>query len=136
MTGPGLLLALVVVSTACAPSVSDHDNRIFAAPAAVKLSARDLAAAYAADRAGADDRYRGRVIEISGVVRNLQPGATVLTLAAGDEGQMVEASLHADAAAAVLVTLTDGQRATLKCFCEGFDRRVRLKSCVAPDQAR
>jgi hypothetical protein len=130
------VFVLVAVSTACAPSVSDHDNRIFAAPAAMKLSARDLSAAYTADRAGADDRYRGRVIEISGVVENLQPGATALTLAAGDEGQIVEASLHADAAAAVLRVLTGGQRATLKCFCEGFDRRVRLKSCVAPDQAR
>ena len=131
-----MMFMLLAGSTACAPSVSDHDNRIFAAPAAVKLSARDLSAAYTTDRAGADDRYRGRVIEISGVVKNLQPGATVLTLAAGDEGQIVEASLHADAASAVLRTLADGQRATLKCFCEGFDRRVRLKSCVAPDQAR
>ena len=136
MKAPGMMLALVAVSTACAPSVSDHDNRIFAAPAAVKLSARDLSAAYTADRAGADDRYRGRVIEISGVVRNLRPGATVLTLVAGEEGQAVEVSLHADAAAAVLATATGGQRVTLKCFCEGFDQRVRLKSCVAPDQAR
>lgn len=136
MNAPWVTVALLAASTACAPSVSDHDNRIFAVPAAVKLSARDLSAAYTADRAGADDRYRGRVIEISGVVRNFQLGATVLTLAAGDEGQIVEASLHADAAAAVLATITDGERATLKCFCEGFDRRVRLKSCVAPDQAR
>jgi len=131
-----MVAAVLAVSTACAPSVSDHDNRIFAVPAAVKLSARDLFAAYTADRAGADDRYQGRVIEISGVVKNLQTGASVLTLAAGDEGQIVEASLHADAAAAVLATITDGGRATLKCFCEGFDQRVRLKSCVAPDPAR
>ena len=131
-----MVAAVLAVSTACAPSVSDHDNRIFAVPAAVKLSARDLFAAYTADSAGADDRYRGRVIEISGVVKNLQTGALVLTLAAGDEGQIVEASLHTDAAAAVLATITGGERATLKCFCEGFDRRVRLKSCVAPDQAR
>jgi hypothetical protein len=131
-----MVAAVLAVSTACAPSVSDHDNRIFAVPAAVKLSARDLLAAYTADRAGADDRYQGRVIEISGVVKNLQTGASVLTLAAGDEGQIVEASLHADAAAAVLATITDGGRATLKCFCEGFDQRVRLKSCVAPDPAR
>lgn len=136
MSGLWKVSVLVAVSTACAPSVSDHDNRIFAAPASVKLSASDLSAAYAADRAGADDRYRGRVIEISGGVRNLEPGTSVLTLAAGEEGQTVEASLHADAAAALLTTVTDGQRVTLKCFCEGFAQRVRLKSCVAPDQAR
>jgi hypothetical protein len=104
-------------------------------PASVKLSAHDLASAYAADPGGADARYRGRVIEISGVVRNLQPGV-VLTLAAGDAGQVVEASLHEDAAPAVLKTVADDRRVTLKCFCEGFNQRVRLKSCVAADQAR
>ena len=54
----------------------------------------------------------------------------MLTLVANEAGQTVEASLHEDAAAAVLTTVTDGQRVTLKCFCEGFDQRVRLKSCV------
>jgi hypothetical protein len=131
MTRPIIASVLLAAGLACAPSVSDHDNRIFAMPASVKLSAQDLAAAYAADQAGADSRYRGRVIEISGVVRNLQPGV-VLTLTAGDQGQLVEASLHEDAAAAILKTVADGQRVMLKCFCEGFNQRVRLKSCVAP----
>ena len=128
-----LVLGLVA---ACAPSVSDHDNRIFALPASVKLSATDLAAAYAADRSAADDRYRGRVIEVSGVARSVQPAVKVVTFAAGDTGLTVEASLHDDTAAEVLKTVADGQRVTFKCFCEGFDQRVRLKSCVAPDQAR
>lgn len=136
MSARWAVLLVLAVCIACAPSVSDHDNRIFAAPASVKLSASDLSVAYAADRAGADDRYRGRVIEISGVVRNPRPGDRVLTLVAGEAGQTVEASLHEDAAAEVLTTVADGQRVTLKCFCEGFDQRVRLKSCVAPDQAR
>ena len=135
MSAPWTVFVLLAVSTACAPSVSDHDNRIFAAPASVKLSASDLFAAYATNRAGADDRFRGRAIEIGGVVRNLKPGTSVLTLVAGEEGQAVEASLHADAALAVLATVTEGQRVTLKCFCEGFAQRVRLKSCIAPDQA-
>lgn len=127
---------MLVAVGACAPSVSDHDNRIFAMPASVKLSSTDLAAAYAADRFAADDRYRGRVVEVSGVVRSTQPAVKVVTLAAGDAGATVDASLHDDTAAEVLKTVTDGQRVTFKCFCEGFDQRVRLKSCVAPDQAR
>lgn len=128
-------LMLVMVG-ACASSVSDHDNRIFATPASVKLSATDLAAAYAADRSAADDRYRGRVLEVSGVVRSVQPVVKVVTLAGADAGVTLDASLHDDTAAEVLKTVADGQRVTFKCFCEGFDQRVRLKSCVAPDQAR
>jgi hypothetical protein len=128
------MLMLIGVA-ACTPSVSDHDNRIFAMPASVKLSAQDLSAAFAADATAAGDRYRGRVIEVSGVVRNLHPGV-LLTLTAGDEGQVVDARLHEDAAASILKAVSDGQRVTLKCFCEGFDARVRLKSCVAPDPPR
>jgi len=98
-----LMLAMV---GACAPSVSDHDNRIFAMPASVKL------------------------------VRSVQPAVTGVTLGAGNAELTVEASLHGETAAEVLKTVADGQRVTLKCFCEGFDQRVRLKSCVAPDLAR
>jgi hypothetical protein len=126
--------AALFLFAACAPSVSDHDNRIFASPASVKLSAIDLASAYASDKGAADDKYRGRVIEISGVARSV--GAAVVTLAADDAGQVIEASLHEDTAVEFLKTVVAGQRVTLKCFCEGFDQRVRLKSCVAPDPVR
>jgi hypothetical protein len=129
-----LTVVMLVCAAACAPSVSDHDNRIFATSASVKLSAIDLAAAYAADKGAAEDRYRGRVIEISGVVRGVGP--TLVTLAADDAGQVVDASLHEDTAVELVKTVSAGQRVTLKCFCEGFDQRVRLKSCVAPDPLR
>jgi len=44
--------------------------------------------------------------------------------------------LHEDIAVELFKTVSAGQRVTLKCFCEGFDQRVRLKSCVAPDPVR
>ncbi|MSO48995.1 MAG: hypothetical protein EXQ49_03680 [Acidobacteria bacterium] len=130
------VIAALSGSAACGPSVSDHDNRIFSLPASVKLSAVDLSSAYAADAGAADGRYRGRVIEISGVIRGLRPDATAVNMAGAEVGPVVEASIHDDVAAQVLKGVADGQRLTLKCFCEGLDQHVRLKSCVAPDPVR
>jgi hypothetical protein len=129
----GMIVA--AVSIACGPAVSDHDNRIFATPASLKLSAADLSAAYASDARAADGRYRGRVLEISGVVNKVNPPGAVM-LVGGEKGPPVEASLHEDVAAELIKTMAERQRVTIKCFCEGLDQQVRLKSCVAPDPAR
>ena len=126
---------LVTAGIACGPAVSDHDNRIFATPASVKLSAADLSAAYASDAGAADGRYRGRVLEISGVVDKVDPRGAVM-LAGGEKSPLVEASLHEDVAAEMIKKMAERQRVTIKCFCEGLDQQVRLKSCVAPDPAR
>jgi hypothetical protein len=114
--------------------VSDHDNRIFSSPASVKLSATDLSASYAANKGDADGRYRGRVLEISGIVASVVEPSAVIVMA-GVEPQ-VRASLHEDTSEELLKTVSAGQRITLKCFCEGLDGQVGLKSCVAPDTSR
>jgi hypothetical protein len=137
----GDLLAILIAiaaapGIACGPAVSDHDNRIFATPASAKLSAVDLSAAYSSDQGAADGRYRGRVLEVSGVINKVNPGGGPLMLAGAEKGPAVEASLHEDVAAEMLKTLADGQRVTIKCFCEGLSQHVRLKSCTAPDPAR
>jgi len=124
-----------VFGVACGPAVSDHDNRIFATPASIKLSAADLSSAYGTDAGAADGRYRGRVLEVSGVIDKL-PGGVAMMLRGAEKGPAVEASLHEDVAAEMLKTLADGKRVTIKCFCEGLSQHVRLKSCVAPDPAR
>ena len=127
-------ILLTAATSACGPSVSDHDNRIFAAAASVKLSAADLSAAYAADTGAADARYRGRVVEISGTVGSVVEVSPMFIMAGTEP--LVWASLHEDTAADVLKTATKGQRITLKCFCEGLDQQVHLKSCVASDGSR
>ena len=121
---------------ACGPAVSDHDNRIFGMAASVKLSAADLSQAYGSDAGDANGRYRGRVLEISGVVRGVRPEASQVVMGGSETGPMVEASLHEDVSAQILATVADGQRLTLKCFCEGLNDLVRLKSCVPPDPVR
>ena len=128
-----VIMIAIAGGLACGPAVSDHDNRIFAMPASLKLSAVDLSTAYAADAGAADGRYRGRVLEVSGVIDKVHPGPQQLMLIGAEKGPFVEASLHEDVAAGLLKTMSDGQRVTIKCFCEGLNQVVRLKSCVAPD---
>ena len=130
----GALALVIAIGAACGPAVSDHDNRIFATPASIKLSAVDLSAAYFADAGSADGRYRGRVLEVSGVIEKRQTERGSLTLKGVEKGPLVEASLHEDVAAELRKTMADGQRVMIKCFCEGLNQSVRLKSCVAPDR--
>jgi hypothetical protein len=135
----GIMAAFALASAgsiACGPAVSDHDNRIFATAASIKLSAFDLSSAYQADSGVANGRYRGRVLEVSGVIAEVHPGGGSLMLTGADKGPVVEASLHEDVEAAMLKSAATGQRITIKCFCEGLDQHVRLKSCVTADPPR
>ncbi|MEO6223236.1 MAG: hypothetical protein ABIP90_08285 [Vicinamibacterales bacterium] len=132
----GAMVLLSAGHLACGPAVSDHDNRIFATPASIKLSAADLSTAYGSDPGEADRRYRGHVLEVAGVIEKVHPGGGFLLLVGGEKGPVVEASLHEDVAAELLKTFADDQRVTIKCFCEGLDTLVRLKSCVTPDPGR
>jgi len=102
--------------------------------ASSKLSATELAAGYAADRATTDDLYRGKVLEVSGTIASVDQASNTIVMAGSD--QAVWASLHEDVAADVLKAAAQGQRITLKCFCEGLETQVHLKSCVPPDSGR
>jgi len=128
------LSAIVGSLSACGPSVSNHDNRIFAMAASVKLSATDLAASYVLNSGAADELYRGRAVEISGTVGSVDEASKTVIMAGPEP--VVWASLHEDVAAELIKTTVQGQRITLKCFCEGLDTQVHLKSCVAPDGSR
>lgn len=128
------LILFAAGTWACAPSVSDHDNRIFALPASAKLSATDLSASYVINSSASDELYRGRVLEVSGTIGSVVEEARMFIMAGPEP--VVWVSLHEDAAAEILRTATKGQRITLKCFCEGLDEQVHLKSCIVPDGSR
>lgn len=130
------LIALTVAVTGCAQTLPEHDNRIFTAVPVAKLSSVDLAQAFTVDKAAATDRFVGKAIEVSGLVRDLTPagagpGSTLL-LGAGDGPVHVRVSLHEDRAAEIAKGLVNGQRATFRCFCEGVTDHIQLKSCVVP----
>lgn len=133
----GVLVLAVAGVAACSASVSDHDNRIFAADVSVKLSAANLSSAYGADASAADRQYRGRVLEVTGVVGAVRPVDRAIAMAGAESGPGVQVMFHEDVAAEMIESATQGERMTFKCFCEGLDEgQVRLKSCVAPGATR
>lgn len=129
-------LVVVAALAGCAQTLPEHDNRIFTAEPVAKLSAIDLAQAFVSDAASATDRFVGKAIEVSGVIRDLAPADAALTrtflLASGDGPRQVRISLHEDRAAEITKGLANGQRATFRCFCEGVTDHIQLKSCVVP----
>ena len=89
------------------------------------MSAADLWQDYQKDARGADGRYWGRAVEISGPLSSSDvsnPAAPSLLFAqAGGRG--VRARLLDEDAPAILKAVVVGQRVRLLCFCEGFRGR-------------
>ena len=98
-----------------------------------KLSTDVLWKDFQADGPGASRRYHGQAIIISGVVTRVDhsgPSTAIFFSGAADRG--ILANLLDDDAATIAKTATPGDRLSLKCFCEGLDGNVVLKSCVKP----
>jgi hypothetical protein len=100
------------------------------------MSADVLWKDFQARGAAAVQQYHGRVLVVSGVVGTITRGtpdvtpSSILFKQAEDHG--IVANLLDDQADAILKTATTGERLTLKCFLEGFDVNILLKSCVKP----
>jgi hypothetical protein len=90
---------------------------------------------FAQDPAAARARYWGRAIEVSGIPTRVdgQDSGGPYLLFVADEGPFgVRANLLDDDAAVVIEAVKDGARITLKCYCDGLDGHVVLRSCVRP----
>jgi tRNA_anti-like len=125
--------AAMVFATACARTLPDQDRRIVSVAPDAKLSADMLWKDFQSGATDANRRYHGRALVVSGVVTRVNTGAkaaSVFFAQAADRG--VTANLLDDQAAAISKAAAPGQRLTLKCFCEGFDGNVILKSCIRP----
>jgi len=125
--------AALILATACARTLPDQDRRIVSVAPDAKLSADMLWRDFQSGTLDANRRYHGRALVISGLVTRVDASATRASLffaQSADHG--IVANLLDDQAAAIAKAATPGQRMTLKCFCEGFDVNVILKSCVRP----
>ena len=125
---------LLVFSAACADRLPDQDLRIRAEVPVAKMSVEHLWKDFQDDAAGARRRYWGHAIEISGTPTRADgqdsTGAYLLFAQAGELG--VRANLLDDEAAQIVERAHKRERLTLKCYCEGLDGHVVLKSCVQP----
>jgi Tfp pilus assembly protein PilE len=103
-----------------------HQN-IEKASAEAKIEATALFEAYTKDEATANQKYTGKIVEVSGKVKAAD-GTTKINLEVGDAMFGVSCSLDPKNSAAT--TLIAGNTATLKGKCDGFNMDVQLSNCV------
>jgi hypothetical protein len=129
---PSFLSLLLLPS--CVNHLPDQDLRILAAAPTARLSADILWKDYAADPKKANGQYFGQAIVVTGTATSYGSNAPtdrfVLFGQTKDFG--VRANLLDEQAGEILERVAKEPRISLKCFCEGLNGHVILKSCVAP----
>jgi hypothetical protein len=131
-----LALAASSLAAACAAHLPDQDLRILDSPPAAKTSPEALWKEYQSDARAANRNYHGKAIDVSGKISQIvqdAAGSRILFTVQPPPGTAgIEARLLADRATATLTGLAAPQRLTLRCFVEGLDKNVILKSCIKP----
>jgi hypothetical protein len=128
-----VIASLCVGLAACVETLPDQDRRIYATAPAVKLSADILWEEYLEDAVAADLQYWGKVIEVSGEITGVSvEGSPPFLLFGQTEALGVQAWLLDDEAWEIMRAVGNGDRVTLRCFCEGRQEHVVLKSCIRP----
>jgi len=126
---------VVAVASACVDQLPDQDLRIRTTTPSAKLSADLLWKEFQDNTAAARGVYFGKVVEITGVATEVGenvPGKRFVRFGQGDGKVGVRANLLDESAGAVLSAIPENRRLTLRCFCEGLDGDLVLKSCIAP----
>jgi hypothetical protein len=124
---------LLFCLAACVDRLPDQDLRIRGETPIAKMSVDHLWQDFQADAVAARSRYWGKAIEVSGTPTRADGrdavGAYLLFAQAGELG--VRAHLLDDTAAEIVKRAAAGERLTLKCYCDGLDGHVLLKSCIS-----
>ena len=122
------------ISTACVSRLPDQDLRILSAKPDAKLSVELLWKEFRTNSDQARRNYFGKAVEITGSATRVGddvPTDRYLFFAqSGEFG--IRANLLDEQAAEILAKTKEDPRLTLKCYCEGVDGNLILKSCVRP----
>ena len=132
---PLVTLALLIATAGCARTLPDQDRRIVSTAPDARVSADILWKDFQTSRSDAARKYHGAALVVSGNVTAIYQSVIASSIFFGQSGDRgISAHLLDDSAMDVVKAATQGQRLTLKCFCEGLDEtgNVVLKSCVKP----
>lgn len=97
------------------------------------VTAKELFEAYEKNEIAADNRYKGKLLEVSGKVDNVGKDlldTPYLTLEVGKFQIMGVQAFFDDDSLPKLANLSKGQGVTLQCRCDGKFGNVMLKDCA------
>ena len=123
----GCCLLASIAGAVIAYSMYHQPARSVADEKALALNARELAAAYELDEAGANKKYLGNAVQVSGTVSevsvNQQNKPVIVLSGTGMSG--VQCSLLKEIAG-----IKKGDAVTIKGFCSGYLTDVVLDRCI------
>jgi len=120
------------VSPSSSGSSSDSASSGSSEPAAISVSASELTSAYNANEVSADDKYKDKVLSVSGTVDSIGKDITdtpYVTLQASGDFLGVQCMFD-DQYKGELAKLQKGQHVTLRGTCKGKSLNVLLADCV------
>jgi hypothetical protein len=121
-------------STAPASGPSVSESGAGSTPPAISVTADQLVSDYEANEVAADEKYKEKVIEVSGYVDSIGKDITdtmYVTLETGEEFSLVHPQLFfSDTHEAEVAELKKGDPLTVRCRCDGKFMNVHLTSCV------
>ena len=128
-------LTLSLLSSGCLSDLWKVED--VSGPSACKVSATVLGKAFDADKSSASKRYKGQIVEVYGVVQEMQDeGDMVVVVLRGDNGEEVFCPLSSRHSSD-LDNLEVGRMALIKGKCRGVVRGdVSLGGCIIEDPLR
>ena len=102
-----------------------------AAQPAISVDAADLVSTYQSNKLAADNRYRGKRVEVSGVIEGIgteKVAAPYVMLKSGDANQKVQCTFPITATS-TLADLRNGQAVRIEGTCTGLANHVEVTDC-------
>lgn len=99
---------------------------------AIEISAEDLWLAYDQNSVGADEKYTGKTLKVTGDVRSIGEdvlGQTYITLDVGETLMSIQCYFEGDAIKGI-IDLLEGDHVTLVGKCEGKTLNVTMEDCT------
>jgi hypothetical protein len=123
----GFCLLVIVAGAVIAYRMYHQPARSVADEMALALNAKELAEEYERDEAGANKKYLGNALQVSGTVSEVsvnQQNKPVIVLS-GTEMSGIQCSLLKEAAG-----IKKGDAVTIKGFCSGYLTDVVIDRCI------
>ena len=127
-----ILVAMIVVAIAAAARMyfKPHPS-VKAAEPAFTLSALDLIDAFTNDEASATMLYGGKILEVTGVVKEISFSDSSMVLQMGDTNRMESVSCYVyNGKQTHYTSIRPGKSVRVKGFCNGMLMDVVLDKCI------